>query len=420
VNARGTRANSALALAGDAASKGGALIVVVLGARFLDVAEFATLATGLAVAGVLTAMLDLGGGTLLSRDGVTSRAARGRLFTASMHARLPIFGVVLVLSPLAGLLLGAGFLDAVAVGALGVSGALALSVLGLYRSCRDIRPEALQRLAAAALAVAATVGAAAVAPHADVVLLALAATTLVTVAPLVLRAPAIADFSKDLAPLTALRSAAPIGLLALATIAYYRSGTIVLAALSDAQATAAFGVASGIAFGLLMLPNAITTALLPRLALERDLDGLVPCTRRALAWTVLLAVGVAGASAVVVPPTLTVALGPEYADAAAPFALLCLGIPFIAASGIIGTALLTLGRLRALGAQVGVSLAVNVAVLVALVPAAGALGAATATVVCEAVGFVMLLHVARSALPGLLAGGALGTRPIEDPETALP
>ena len=416
---RSIRANSALALAGDAASKASALLVVVIGARFLDVAQFAALATGLAVAGVLTATLDLGAGTLLTRDGATSRAARGSLFTASLRARLPLFGLVVVVSPLVGLPLGSP-LGALSVAALAVSGALALSVVGLYRSSRDIRPEALQRLAAGMLAVAATTVAVAVAPRADIVLLALAATTLVGIAPLLLRAPAIADLSGRLSPFTTLRRAAPIGLLALATIAYYRSGTIVLAAFSDARATAAFGVASGIAFGLLMLPNAITTALLPRLAVERDLDGLVACTRRTLAWTVLLAVGLAGASAVVVPAALPVALGPQYAEAGAPFAVLCLGIPFIAASGVIGTALLTLGRLRVLGAQVGVSLAVNLAALLALVPTTGAVGAAAATVACETVGLVILLHAARSALPGLLVRAAFAAGRMEDPETALP
>jgi O-antigen/teichoic acid export membrane protein len=418
VRTRSIRANSALALAGDAASKASALLVVVIGARFLDVAQFAALATGLAVAGVLTATLDLGAGTLLTRDGATSRAARGSLFTASLRARLPLFGLVVV-SPLVGLPLGSP-LGALSVAALAVSGALALSVVGLYRSSRDIRPEALQRLAAGMLAVAATTVAVAVAPRADIVLLALAATTLVGIAPLLLRAPAIADLSGRLSPFTTLRRAAPIGLLALATIAYYRSGTIVLAAFSDARATAAFGVASGIAFGLLMLPNAITTALLPRLAVERDLDGLVACTRRTLAWTVLLAVGLAGASAVVVPAALPVALGPQYAEAGAPFAVLCLGIPFIAASGVIGTALLTLGRLRVLGAQVGVSLAVNLAALLALVPTTGAVGAAAATVACETVGLVILLHAARSALPGLLVRAAFAAGRMEDPETALP
>lgn len=416
---RGVRANSALALAGDGASKASALVVVVIGARYLDVAQFAALATGLAVAGVLTATLDLGAGTLLTRDGATSREARGRLFAASMRARLPIFGLVVLLSPLAGVPFGRP-LGALSVAVLAVSGALALSVVGLYRSCRDIRPEALQRLAAGTLAVLATAGAAAVAPRADVVLLALGATTLVTIAPLALRAPAVADLTAGVSPVTAVRSAAPIGLLALATIAYYRSGTIVLAAISDAKATAAFGVAAGIAFGLLLLPNAITTALLPRLAVERGLDGLVATTRRALAWTVVLAAGLAAASAVVVPAVLPLALGPEYADAAAPFALLCLGIPAIAASGVIGTALLTLGRLRVLGAQVCLSLAVNLAVLLALVPALGAVGAAAATVACETVGLLLLLQVARSELPGLLVRGTFAQRRIEDPETALP
>ena len=113
---------------------------------------------------------------------------------------------------------------------------------------------------------------------------------LLTLVPLLRLAPTVADFGDDLAPLAALRRAAPIGLLALATIAYYRSGTIALAALSSADATAVYGVAAGIAFGLLMVPNAITTALLPRLSAERRPDELVACTRRALVWTSLNAV----------------------------------------------------------------------------------------------------------------------------------
>ena len=53
-----------------------------------------------------------------------------------------------------------------------------------------------------------------------------------------------------------------IGLLALATVAYYRSGTLALAALADAHATAVFGVAAGIAMTLLWrwliaLPRAV-------------------------------------------------------------------------------------------------------------------------------------------------------------------
>jgi O-antigen/teichoic acid export membrane protein len=120
-------------------------------------------------------------------------------------------------------------------------------------------------------------------------------------------------------------------------------------------------------------------------------------------WAVAGAAGLAGMAAAVIPPLIPVALGPEYTAAALPLAILCLGVPLIAASGVIGTALLAVGRLRALGWQVAVSLAVNLAVLVALVPAAGALGASIATLVCETAGLTVLVLETRSALPGLLA-----------------
>jgi O-antigen/teichoic acid export membrane protein len=192
-------------------------------------------------------------------------------------------------------------------------------------------------------------------------------------------------------------------LLALATVAYYRSGTIALAALAGSNETAAFGVAASIAFGLLMVPNAVTTALLPRLSAERDLQGVVACTRRTLAWTLVVAVLLSAAAAVVVPVGLPFALGGEYAAAGTPFALLCVGVPFIAASGVIGTALLSVGKLRPLGAQVAASLAVNLVVLAVLVPFLGAIGAALATVACETVGLVLLAYAAHRALPGLIA-----------------
>jgi O-antigen/teichoic acid export membrane protein len=96
---------------------------------------------------------------------------------------------------------------------------------------------------------------------------------------------------------------------------------------------------------------------------------------------------------------------------------LCLGIPVIAASGIVGTALLSAGRVGLLGAQVGISLSVNIACLFALVPLAGAVGAALATFACELVGLIFLLLSARTALPGLFrlpgrSGPAIEARPV--------
>jgi O-antigen/teichoic acid export membrane protein len=399
---RGLGENSLWALGGDGASKLAAFAVVLLSARLLSVGEFAVLATGLAAAGLLAALLDFGAGTLLVRDGTQGPSERGALFRGLLEARAPLALVVLVVAPFVGLLLGRP-VTALAVTALGLLGAVALSVLALYRSCQDVRPEAIQKLCAAALSVAVTAVVCVVVPSADALLVALVVVALATLAPLVHLAPRVADFGGRVGRRNALRRAAPIGLLALATVAYYRSGTIALAALAGSNETAAFGVAASIAFGLLIVPNAITTALLPRLSAERDLPGVVDCTRRTLTWTLVVAVLLSAAAAVAVPVGLPFALGGEYADAGAPFALLCIGLPFIAASGVIGTALLSVGKLRPLGAQVAASLAVNLVVLAVLVPFLGAIGAALATVACETVGLLLLAYAAHRALPGLIA-----------------
>lgn len=399
---RGIGENSALALAGDIASKAGALVVIVVAARFLSVREFAVLATALVVAGLLASVLDLGAGTLITRDGARSTAARGALFRALLNARAPFAAVLLITSALVGFAVGRP-LTALTIAALAVSGALTLSLLGLYRSCQDIRPEAMQKLVAAVVSVVTVVLASLLLPRADALLVMLALSALVALLPLVRQASAVADFTGQVRPRTALRLAAPIGLLALATVAYYRSGTLALAALADARETAVFSVAASIAFGMLMLPNAITTALLPRLSAEDDFHGLIACARRALVWTLVVAVLLAGAAAAVVPVGLPLVLGSEYADAGVPFALLCMGIPLIAASGVIGTSLLSVGRLRALGVQVAVSLMINLIALAVLVPSFGAVGAALATVACEAAGLVLLLQAARTDLPGLTA-----------------
>jgi O-antigen/teichoic acid export membrane protein len=401
VKTRGVRENSALALLGDAASKLAALAVIVISARFLAVGEFALLATGMAAAGLLGSLLDLGAGTLLTRDGGRSRAHRGALLIGLLEVRAPLALAVLVAVIAVGVTVD-NAPAAIAVGCLGIAGALSASVLGLYRSSQDIRPEAVQKLVAAVLAIAITVAACLVAPSATAIIAGLAGATLVALAPLASLAPRIADFDVRVGRIAALRQAAPIGVLALATVAYYRSGTIALAALADSDETAAFGVAASIAFGMLMVPNAVTTALLPRLSAEGELDGTVECTRRVLGWTLLIAVAISATAAAVVPIGLPRVVGEQYADAGQPFAVLCLGVPLIAVSGVIGTSLLSLGRLRPLGVQVAASLAVNLVVLAALVPVLGAVGASLATVACEAVGLLFLLYAARNALPDLL------------------
>lgn len=417
---RGVAQNSALALVGDIGSKAGALVVVLVAARTLAVDAFAVLAAGLAGAALLSAFLDLGAATLITRDGARSESSRGGLFRALAEGRAPFAIAVVCVAPLLGIALGRP-LTAISVAALAIAGASASSVLALFRSSQDIAPEALQRLACAGLSIVSVTLGCLLLPRPGLVLAALALSILVTLLPLGRRARGLGDFSRSVGPLTALRRAAPIGLLALATVAYYRSGTLALAALADSTQTAAFTVAASIAFGLLLVPNAITTALLPRLSAEAETRGLVAAARPALGWTIVLATAVSVAAACAGPFALPLALGPGYTTAVAPFALLCLGLPVIAASGVIGTALLSIGRIRALAVQVACTLAVNLAALALFVPSLGAVGASLATIACELAGLALLVRFARRDLPGLVdIRPPVRSAPIEAPTAATP
>src|SRR5205807_3315822 len=115
-----------------------------------------------------------------------------------------------------------------------------------------------QRLTVAICSLAATALTAVLTHRAEPVLAALAAVTFLTVVPLVFAARRSLRFPRAYRARTAVLRAAPIGLLALATLAYYRSGTLVLAATARPRETAAFTIAASVAFGALSLPNAIT------------------------------------------------------------------------------------------------------------------------------------------------------------------
>jgi O-antigen/teichoic acid export membrane protein len=284
----------------------------------------------------------------------------------------------------------------------GLLGALQLSLTGVVRAAGDLRPEAVLKLAVGVLSP----------PAAAVALLAGGTAVAALTGLAIANALALAAVRRPLArtvgrgdrvsPGAALRRAIPLGAIALATLAYYRSGTLALALLGRPAQTAVFATASTVAFGLLMAGNAVTAALLPRLAAARDAADLAAVTRPALACATGIGVVLAAGAAGLADPIVTVAFGSRYAGAAAPLSLLALATAFIAPAGVLGTALIAAGRLRPVALQVGLSLVVNVSALALLVPAFGAVGAAAATVACETVALLTLALAAVRALPGLL------------------
>ena len=390
--------NSGLAFAGDLASKIGLLLVIVIAARTLPTGELAILGTALAVSGILAVCLDAGSGLSITRDGARDAGTRGALLSALVVARLPVALLVLLAACAVGIALESPVLW-IGAAALAVLGALAVSLIGYFRAGQDMQPEAVQKLVFAALALGLTGGALAVSRTAEAVLLALICATVLSLASFALVGKHAA-IGAHVARWPALRRALPLGLMAIATVVYYRSGTVGLALLSTPEETASYTVAAAVGFGLLMLPNAITTGLLPHLSAKPD--GESPAsTRRALRWSLTLSTPIAAAFALGGYVLLGPVFGAEYADAALPLAILCAAVVVIAYNGILGTALLAAGHVGVIVLQVACSLVVNLVALVALAPAFGAAGAATATLLCELVAAAMLTVASARRLPSL-------------------
>jgi lipopolysaccharide exporter len=416
---RGLLQNSALALAGDLAAKAGAFALMIIAAHGLSTAQFALLASALATATILTAALDLGSQTLLTRDGVGGPEARGALARALVRARSPLVAACLLAAGAIGIA-SDNMLDAIATVALAVTGAAQLSLTGALRSAQDLRPEAISKLAGGLCTVAAGAVCVVLARNASTILVAVTVASALTLAPMVWAGRRVIRRGPAINGWVALRGALPLGIMALATLAYYRSGTIVLSLVSTPEQTAAFAAASAVGFGLLSVGNAVTTGLLPRLAAASDDGDRAVVTRRALGWMSALCAALGGVVAVLAHPIVTLAFGSRYASAATPLAILALSTILIAAGGVIGTALIAAGRIRPVATQVGASLAVNLAVLALLAPKLGADGAAWATLVCETVGLAMLSRAALVHLPGFAAPRRASSRLVAAPPKAAP
>lgn len=382
--------NARLALIGDAASKAAQLAVLVLAARVLPTRELAALGICLTLATVLTVFLDAGVSTVLVRDCASDPRAGWASARAAVRVRLPLALAAVASCAVGGFVLSRP-LDAVLLAAVAILGAGALTLYAVFRAAQTLETEARQKLMAAAVTVAAVGALALRRPTASAVLAGLTLGPALTLPGLVLRAR---RHRGARAVARVLRSAAPFGALGLGTMLYYRAPTLILGATRPPGDTASYTLASTVAFGLLMVPNAITTALLPRLSADGDGEP----ARRALArtlqlWAVLaLVVGVA--ARFVVPSVF----GERYADATGPLVILLLAGFAIGISGVIGTVIVARRGCAALVVQVGACLVLNIALGALLIPWLGPTGAAVDTVVTEVVAVVVLAR----QVPGLV------------------
>jgi O-antigen/teichoic acid export membrane protein len=360
-------------------------------AHTMTVAEYARLGIAMAAMLIVTSVLDGGVGIVAVREGASDPESRVRLLHAGMVARGPLAAAAAAVVLTAGLVVDQLAL-ALAILIAALVNAAQLGLFATFRSAQNLLTEAVAKgfCGIAYPAVCLAVSAAGY-RSAFAAMLALAVPPLVTLPVLLARATRGAGLRREpLAALPLLRRSLPFALIAVVTLLYYRAPMLLMGVLSTHAATASYAVAANIGFGLLMLPAAVATGLLPKLAAETDNDTRVRVVRRALAWTTAIVVAanvaVAGGSRWVVPELY----GNAYRGAFAPLLVLLASGVVIGAAGIVGTALVAMGRRRDVVRQVLVALGVNVVAAFVLIPALAAEGAALATLLTEVISLAIL------------------------------
>jgi O-antigen/teichoic acid export membrane protein len=110
-----------------------------------------------------------------------------------------------------------------------------------------------------------------------------------------------------------------------------------------------------------------------------------------LAASVGLAIVVGAAAYVLATPLLVWLFGAQFAPAASPFRILCLGLPLVFAIWVLHAIIISVNRESLLVKTALVGLAVNVGLNLYVIPRMGADGAALATVVGELVSMSILI-----------------------------
>lgn len=208
------------------------------------------------------------------------------------------------------------------------------------------------------------------------------------------------------------RETAPLALLQVLGVVNYRLDILAVGALLGTGAAGIYGVAYRFVDAALPLAAFFAASLFPLLA--RDVAGAAWRAQRALS-TLLVATPVVVLPLFVFAPQLVALVGgAEYAAAALPLRILVLSLPFSAVAMLLVSLVVANRRERAVLRLVVFSILLNLGLNLALVPAFGVAGSATATLLAEAAGCVLLLRLVRRTL-----GITFSVRPLLAPVTAL-
>jgi O-antigen/teichoic acid export membrane protein len=189
------------------------------------------------------------------------------------------------------------------------------------------------------------------------------------------------------------RSALPLGFFIVVLNLYSYVDSVMLGVMRGDAETGIYAAAYKTYEGFSYFPSIIAAVLTPRLS--RLFVANVSAHRRlalvGIGASVAMALVVAVPAFVFAMPLVTTIFGPQFAAAAAPFRVLCVGLPFVFAIWVLHATAISVNKERLLVKAAVSGLVVNLAVNAFAIPRAGGVGAAIATVAGELVSMIVLI-----------------------------
>ena len=189
-----------------------------------------------------------------------------------------------------------------------------------------------------------------------------------------------------------LRWALPQGAVLVLSLLYFRIDTVLLSLLSTDAEVALYGVGYRLNEVLVLLPLYFMVTLFPELARAQDASArLAALGHAAISSLTLAAVAVMVLCVPLAPEIVAVIGGGDEFDGAVPVVrLLAVAVAFVFVTTYFFHALVALNRQRELVILIVVVLVLNVALNAALIPPAGAEGAALALILSEVASLVLV------------------------------
>lgn len=173
----------------------------------------------------------------------------------------------------------------------------------------------------------------------------------------------------------------------------FRADLLVVNHFRGGAEAAVYSVASQVAMMLMLLPGIIATLLFPRVAARQDQTGELTCVVTRHTAFIMLFICLAAAPLSLILPLL---YGAAFADVSVQLLILLPGVYFIGLESVLVQHFNALGLPLAIPLFWLVTLAINVALVFALVPTLGARGAALASAISYALIFALVALYFRS------------------------